>query len=53
MTAEELNAALVAEFNRLQDRAPIDAVMKELGVASIHDLKPEQYDTLLTKVRAL
>lgn len=53
MTPEELNAALVVEFGRLKSRDPIDAVMREMSVSSIHDLKPEQYDELLTKVRAL
>ena len=53
MTPEELNAALVIEYNRLKSRDPIVAAMSELGATSIHDLKPEQYSVLLAKVRAL
>jgi hypothetical protein len=53
MTPEELNAALVVEYNRLKSRDPIVAAMSELGATSIHDLKPEQYSVLLAKVRAL
>jgi len=53
MTPEELNAALVIEYNRLKSRDPIVAAMSELGATSIYDLKPEQYSELLSKVRAL
>ncbi len=53
MTPDELNAALVIEFGRLGSRNPIDTVMREMGVGSIHDLKPEQYSVLIEKVKAL
>lgn len=53
MTAVELNAALVEEYNRLGSRDPIVAAMKSMNAASINDLKPEQYAELLSKVRAL
>jgi len=53
MTPEELNAALIIEFNRLGSREGIDACMKELDVMSLHDLTADKYDTLLTKVKAL
>ena len=53
MTAEELNAALVAEFNRLGDRAPIDAALKELGVTGVTELPADKYQILIDKVRAL
>jgi hypothetical protein len=43
----------VQEFHRLGGREPIDACMLKLGVQSIHDLKPEQYQLLIDEVRAL
>jgi hypothetical protein len=53
MTAEELNAVLVAEFNRLGgNRAPIDAALKELGVTGVSQLPVDQYSILIEKVRA-
>lgn len=54
MTAEELNNALVAEFNRIGSREPIDKVLREqYEVASITDLKPEQYQGLIDAVKAI
>jgi len=52
MTAEELNAALVKEYQRLKSRDPIIAAMSEMGATAISELKPEQYADLLAKVRA-
>lgn len=53
MTPEELNNALVVEFQRLGGREGIDNVMRELGATSVTDLPVEHYQTLLDKVRAL
>ena len=53
MTPEELNTALVAEFQRLGSREGIDGVMAEMGVTSITDLAADQYPVLLDKVKAL
>ena len=53
MTPEELNNALVVEFRRLGSREAIDQAMAELGVTSVNDLKPEQYNVLLTKVQGI
>ena len=53
MTPEELNNALVVEFRRLGSREAIDNAMDELGVTSVNDLKPEQYNVLLTKVQGI
>ena len=52
MTAEELNAELVKEYQRLKSRDPIIAAMSEMGATAISELKPEQYADLLAKVRA-
>jgi hypothetical protein len=53
MTPEELNNALVVEFRRLGNREGIDNAMAEFGVTSVNDLKPEQYQQLLDKVKAI
>ena len=53
MTPEALNAALVAEFNRLGDRTPIDNVLKEMGVTGVTELPAERYQELLNKVKAI
>lgn len=54
MTVEELNEALVNEFNRIGSREPIDKVLREqYEVASITDLKEEQYQGLIDAVKAL
>lgn len=53
MTADELNAALVTEFKRLGNRDPIDAVLREHGVQSITDLKPDQHSSVIDKVKAI
>lgn len=54
MTAAELNKLLVKEYERLgNDRAPIDTAMREMGVQSVNDLKADQYQQLLDKVRAI
>jgi hypothetical protein len=54
MKAEELNAALVAEFTRLgNNRAPIDEEMAKLGVTSVGQLTTlEQQHALLNAVKA-
>lgn len=53
MTPEQLNEALVAEFNRLGSRDGIDAAIKAMGANGIGDLKPEQYAQLVATVKAL
>lgn len=54
MSMQEMNEALVAEFNRLgQKREPIDAAIKANGATSISDLKPELYQKVLDEVRAV
>lgn len=53
MTPEELNNALVVEFQRLGGRDKIDAAIRELGATSITDLSADQYAPLLAKVQAL
>lgn len=55
MTPEQLNVALVAEFNRLGSREPIDTVMRAepFNAQSIHDLAPEQYAALIDAVKAV
>lgn len=53
MTGEQLNEALVAEFNRLGSRDGIDAEIKKLGAQGINDLSPEQYAPLVAAVKAL
>lgn len=53
MTPEELNNALVVEFQRLGGREGIDNALRELGATTVTDLAVENYQTLLDKVRAL
>jgi hypothetical protein len=53
MTPEEMNNALVAEFKRIGDRAPIDAAMQQLGVTSVANLTAEQQHQLIATVRAI
>ena len=54
MTPEQLNEELVVQYQRLgNNQEPIRNAMKEMGVSSITDLKPEQYSELLDKVKAL
>lgn len=53
MTPEELNNALVVEFQRLGGREAIDAAIRELGAVTITDLPAEQYQPLLAKVQAI
>ena len=53
MTAVDLNAALVEEFQRLGAREGILAEMAKMGAKSVNDLEPEQYQDLLDAVRAL
>lgn len=53
MTPEELNSKLVVEFKRLGSREGIDNAMAELGVTSVNDLTPAQYQPLLTKVQSI
>lgn len=55
MTPEDLNKALVAEFQRLGSREPIDTVMRAapFNAQSITDLTPEQYAPLIAAVQAV
>ena len=53
MTPEELNNALIVEFQRLGSRDAIDAAIRELGATTITDLPAEQYQPLLAKVQAI
>lgn len=53
MTPQELNDALVAEFRRLGNREGIDKAMADLGVTSVNQLQPEQYQPLVDAVRAI
>ena len=55
MTPEDLNKALVAEFQRLGSREPIDAVMRAapFNAQSITDLSVEQYAPLIAAVKAV
>ncbi len=52
-TPEQLNDILVAEFQRLGDRAPIDAALKELGVTSASDVPIIKYQELINKVKSI
>lgn len=52
MTAQELNGALVVEFRRLGSREGIDKAMADMGVTSVNDLAPTQYQQLLDIVKA-
>lgn len=52
ISVDELNAKLVEEYNRLGSREPIDEVLREFGVQSISNLKPESYAEVLAKVAA-
>lgn len=52
MTPDELNKALVTEFNRLGDRAPIDKIMREqFGCQSITELDSSKYHELIKMVK--
>lgn len=53
VTPEALNEIMVAEFNRLGDRAPIDAELKKLGVNGVAELPAEKYQELINNVKAL
>ena len=54
MSAEELNAAILVEFKRLNgDRTKIDAVMTSMSIAGITNATPEQYQPLLDAIRAI
>lgn len=53
MTPEELNKAMVVEFQRLGSREGIDKAMADLGVSSVTQLAVDQYQTLLDAVKAL
>ena len=53
VTPEELNTILVAEYNRLGDRKPIDAAFKELGATGATDLPVDKYQELINKVKAI
>ena len=53
MTPEELNKALVVEFQRLGGREAIDAAIRDFGATTITDLPAVQYQPLLAKVQAI
>lgn len=54
MTVEQLNEALKAEYMRLgENREPIDKVLREYGVQSINDLKQQDYQGVVDKVRQI
>lgn len=54
MTLDDLNTALVAEYNRLgKDRTLIDTTVKGFGVNTATDLAPADYQAVLDKVRVL
>lgn len=54
ITAEQLNEIMIAEYNRLgENRAPIDAALKELGVTGITELPVEKYQELIDKVKSI
>ena len=53
LSDEDMNAKLVAEFQRLGNREGIDAVMKEQVIPGVSGLTAYQQSTLLTAVAAL
>lgn len=53
MTDDDLNKALVVEFNRLGKREAIDQAMAQTGITSCRGLSGEQQQALLAAVRAL
>lgn len=53
MSPDELNTALVAEFNRLGKREGIDKAMKDAGANRVNDLDPTKYQEVLNAVKAL
>lgn len=54
MTAQELNAQLVVEFNRLGGRTQIDRIMVEkFGAAGLTSIPESRYSELLEAVRAV
>ena len=53
MSPEELNTAIVAEYNRLGNREGIDKVLSEYNVTSVTTLDPAVYTEVLNKIKAL
>ncbi|MCP4967547.1 MAG: hypothetical protein GY926_20225 [bacterium] len=54
MSLEDLNAAMIVEFQRIGSREPIDNVMQtQFGVTGVTTLPAEQYQPLLDAVRAI
>jgi len=54
MTPEELNDALVAEFNRLGERREfIDEAFKKFNATSVSDLDPAHYADVVAAVKAV
>lgn len=53
MTAEELNTAIVVEFQRLGGREKIDAEIQKFGVTGISELPADKYQELLDNVKRL
>ena len=53
MTADELGAALGAEFTRLGAREGIDGVLQSHGVTGVLELDASKYAIVLAQVQAL
>tara|TARA_R110002153_G_scaffold54969_1_gene152965 strand:+ start:871 stop:1026 length:156 start_codon:yes stop_codon:yes gene_type:complete len=50
---EDVNAAMVEVYNRLQSRDGIMAVMAEFGVTTLTELDASKYQELVDKVKGL
>lgn len=53
MTAEQLNAALVAEVGRIGAQEPIAQVIRDLGYNGLREMPASLYGELLNRVKAL
>lgn len=53
MTAEKLNAALVAEVGRIGAQEPIAQVIRDLGYNGLREMPQSLYGELLNRVKAL
>ena len=53
MTAEQLNAALVAEVGRIGAQEPIAQVIRDLGYNGLREMPQSLYGELLNRVKAL
>jgi len=52
-TAEEMNAAIVAEFKRIGAREPIDAVMTAMGINGVNECPAEKQQELIAAIKAI